>query len=317
MTDPAPTPKPVIALTGGTGFIGRRLCHHLLRRGHAVRVLARSRRKARALQRAGAEIVPGHLDDPHALSRLVTDSHHLIHCAGTVRGRTLADFLPANVRGIENLLAASRASEGPRRLLVMSSLAARQPELSDYAHSKWLGEQTAFDNAGDLAVSVFRPAAVYGPGDRELLPLLRLMRLGLALAPGDPGDRVSLIYVDDLTRAVLSWLALEPPPRQVFPLCDPATDGYSWRELAAIAGRVLDRRVRVASPPAGLLNGLARANLALARGLNYAPMLTPGKLRELRHPDWRCDYRAYARASDWRPRVPFSRGLVLTLGRRE
>ena len=303
----------LIAVTGGTGFIGRHLCRHLAALGYRVRVLARSPRKARAAAQTGVEWLIGGLDDPAALSALVKDCRAVIHCAGAVRGRRLADFLPANVGSVDNLLAALQRENPGAKLLFMSSLAASEPALSHYANSKFLGEKAALENRFGIAVSVFRPTAVYGPGDRELLPLLRLMQRGLALAPGRPEDRVSVIFVEDLVRAVAAWLEMDSAPRDTYALADAAA-GYSWRELAGIAAETLGRPVRVVPVPGYLLSGLAGANVAMAGAFRYAPMLTPGKVRELRHPDWHCESAPFTRISGWQPRISFAEGLRLTLG---
>jgi nucleoside-diphosphate-sugar epimerase len=62
------------------------------------------------------------------------------------------------------------------------------------------------------------------------------------------------------------------------------------------------------------MQAAARANLALARVFRYAPMLTPGKVRELRHPDWVCDDAALRRVTGWAPRFPLEAGMRRTLG---
>jgi nucleoside-diphosphate-sugar epimerase len=79
--------------------------------------------------------------------------------------------------------------------------------------------------------------------------------------------------------------------------------------VAAIAGKPV-RRLRI---PVGLVQAVARGNLLLSRALGYAPMLTPGKVRELSHPDWVCDDRAFRRATGWLPRFPLDAGMRQTL----
>jgi nucleoside-diphosphate-sugar epimerase len=157
--------------------------------------------------------------------------------------------------------------------------------------------------------TVFRPPAVYGPGDRELLPLLRSMEHGLVpvLAPDEA--RFSLAYVDDVARAVQCWLAHSGEAGKVYELHDGCSGGYSWGEFIAIGERLLQRRVRRLPVPASALGLIAAGNVALARLLGRAPMLTPGKVRELRYPDWVCDNRAIGNALGWRPEVDLDNGL--------
>ena len=91
------------------------------------------------------------------------------------------------------------------RLLLMSSLAARHPELSWYAASKRQAEQRVASSARP-AVTVFRPTAVYGPGDRELHPLFEMLMRGWLPTAGPQEARLSFLHVDDLVAAVMAWL---------------------------------------------------------------------------------------------------------------
>ncbi len=129
----------VIALTGATGFIGSALVRRLIQEGWRVRALHRSLSPPVHLTGLSPEWVRGTLEDRDCLEGLVGDADVVIHCAGVLRGITEADFYPANVEAVLRLafIAASR-SPAPRFLL-MSSLAAREPELSPYAASKRMG----------------------------------------------------------------------------------------------------------------------------------------------------------------------------------
>ena len=302
-----------IAVTGATGFIGLRLCLHLRRQGFPVRALTRSPSRATPLQAAGIETVTGDLATPAALARLVEGARAVIHCAGAVRGRTRKDFDGANVTGLARLLEALTAEPIPR-LLALSSLAARAPHLSHYAASKQAGERLLLEHGGKISWTLLRPPAVYGPGDRELLPLFRIMRRGLGPVPGQLSDRVALLYVDDLTAAITAWLRAPSAPRGIFSLCDPREQGYTWTDILSTAATVFGRPVRPLRIPAMALRGVAALNWAGATVIGYTPMLTPGKVRELRHTDWVCGWRELGGAIDWQPRVALAEGLALTLG---
>jgi nucleoside-diphosphate-sugar epimerase len=263
------------------------------------------------LAASGVTLVPGDLDDGDALRTLLDSCDVVIHLAGAVRGNSQQSFDHTNVRGTQNLLealATAPCKELPG-LLLISSLAAREPGLSWYARSKYQAEQCLHDGPADLDWAIIRPPAVYGPGDKEMLPVFLWMARGIAPVPGDPAARVSLIHVEDLATAIIACLGLPHLQHRTFTLDDGAPGGYDWEEMAAIAGGVWQRKVRLVRLPGQLLDVLARANLALSRALNYAPMLTPAKLRELRHPNWVVDNDEITAATDWRPRVRLSKGL--------
>jgi len=313
----AGTAHPVVALTGATGFIGAVLRERLLAAGYRVRALYRPR-PGRVLQ--GAERltwVAGDLDDHAALAALLEGAEAVVHGAGSVRGARRADFDRVNETGVLNLVRAAEREAGCRRFLLLSSLAAREPQLSDYARSKRLGEQALATNARRLAWAVLRPPAVYGPGDREMLPLFRSMARGLAPVPGKGDGRFSLLHVADLASAVVAWLDGHGESGRTYELDDGHERGYDWDTLLAIASRVLRNHapIRRLSIPLPCLRLAAGINLAAARIFGYAPMLTPGKVREITHADWVGDGSALTKATGWRPLIGFERGLADTLGK--
>jgi nucleoside-diphosphate-sugar epimerase len=269
----------------------------------------RNAKLAADLAASGVTLVPGDLDDRDALRDLLDDCDAVVHLAGAVRGNSQQSFDRTNVRGTQNLLEALAAREAPPGLILISSLAAREPELSWYARSKFLAEQCLHDGPADLDWAIIRPPAVYGPGDKEMLPVFLWMARGIAPVPGDPAARVSVIHVDDLTRAIVACLGLPRLQHRTFTLDDGTPGGYDWNEMAAIAGGVWQRKVRLIRLPRRLLDVLARANLALSRLFAYAPMLTPAKLRELRHPNWVTNNDDITAATGWQPGVQLLKGL--------
>lgn len=304
-----------VALTGATGFIGRVLLAQLQAAGYSVRALARPRPGRRLTPQSQLEWIAGDLNDRAALAELVSTADTVLHLAGAVRGAARADFDRVNEAGVQHLVQAARAAPRCRRFLLLSSLAARAPELSDYAGSKRRGEAALAADAGRLAWSALRPPAVYGPGDREMLGLFRSMARGWAPVPGDGRGRFSLIYVDDLAAAIVAWLERTTPAGQIYEVDDGRAGGYDWSTALAIASRVLrgGRPVRALHIPVALLRTAGTLNQAAARLRGSAPMLTPGKVRELTHDNWVCDSSAFQQATGWRPAYPFDRGLACTL----
>lgn len=280
-----------------------------------MRALARDAAAARRLLAPGVEIVPGDLAAPEALRALVRDADAVLHLAGAVRGATRADFDAANVDGSAALLAAMDAAAPRARLLFFSSLAAREPALSHYAGSKRRAEQLLLARAAARPVTILRPPAVYGPGDREMLPVFRFMaRTGRAPCAGRAADRLSLIFIDDLARAAQAWLGAPVAPAATWSLHDGRAGGYDWTALCTIVGAACGREIRTWEIPQVPLDLIARGNRALGKLLGRAPMLTPEKLRELRHPDWVCDNTAIIAALGWTPRTELAEGLRLTPG---
>ena len=273
-----------------------------------VRALVRNRAKASSLATQGIALIEGDLESASALNQLVCDCDFVIHGAGAVRGNSQGAFDRVNVLGTLALLNAIGAQPRPPKILLLSSLTAREPQLSWYAHSKYEGERL-LGQAANLEWIILRPPAVYGPGDQEMLPIFQWMRRGIALVPGSPDARLSLIHVSDLVDAIVVCLRSEEAIHQVLALCDGKDNGYSWRELANIAAQHWSRKVRLWRIPAWLLNGVAAVNSNAAKITGKAPMLTPPKLRELRHEDWVVDNGPITTITGWAPKLELREGL--------
>ncbi len=280
----------------------------MLEQGYQVRALVRNPAKAAYLATLGVTLIEGDLANASALEQLVTNSAAVIHGAGAVRGNSQADFDRVNVAGVAALLGTISAQSRPPLLVLLSSIVAREPQLSWYAHSKWEGEQLLGQFA-HLDRVILRPPAVYGPGDKEMLPLFQWMQRGIAVVPGSPEARTSLIHVSDLVSAIIACLQSEAANRQTLTLCDGKQHGYSWREIAGIAADHWSRRVRLWCVPSWLLNSVAALNSRIAGITDTAPMLTPPKLRELRHPDWVVDNNTITALTGWTPVVKLREGL--------
>jgi nucleoside-diphosphate-sugar epimerase len=303
-----------IALTGATGFIGRTLALRLLSSGWQIRGLVRPSSQGSSQVEIAIQWIEGDLGDPDSLRRLVSGVDAILHCAGAVRGASQAHFNRVNVDGVARLVQAAREQHQLPRFLLMSSLAAREPHLSPYAASKRQGEETLAAGAGEMAWTTFRPPAVYGPGDKELLPLFRWIGRGIAPVLGRADARFSLLYVEDLAEAALRWLDYGRATRQCFELHDGRPGGYTWGEVIEIVARFYGKTPFSLRVPESMLQLLARLNLTTAPLLGYAPMLTPGKVRELRHHNWVCDNDALSREIGWLPRISLDEGLRRTLG---
>ena len=303
----------VVALTGATGFIGSAIARKLVNDGWRVRALIRAPLRRTPLEGNSIQWVHGTLETIEQLETLVGDADAVVHCAAVLRGITEADFYPANVQAVSRLAQIAAIKNPAPRFLLISSLAAREPNLSAYAASKRMGEIVLSETAGASRWTVLRPPAVYGPGDRALLPLFRLMQHGIALLLGRTDARFSLIYVEDLAEAVMKWLVSDSGASRVFELDDGHPSGYSWSEVVGMFERLRGKpvfRFQVSELP---MNVVARLNQIAASLIGYAPMFTPGKVRELRHPDWVCDNSAFCQAANWKPTMRLEEGLRTTL----
>jgi 2-alkyl-3-oxoalkanoate reductase len=299
--------RPVVALTGATGFIGRRLVPLLAADGWRVRLLLRRDPVVPEWRGVDPQIVAGDLGDPQALRQLVADATAVVHVAGMIKATRRRHYYAVNHVGSVALADAVLAAAPAARFLHVSTIAAREPQLSDYAGSKRAGEQAVLERLGARA-TILRPPAVYGPGDRESLVFFQLASRRFVPLAGTAQARAAMIHVDDLTTLLLAQLR-EAPRGAVLTAADARPGGYSWREVFHLAARAVgNTRARLFHAPGALLHGIALGG-DLGRLFGTPNMLTHQKLRELRHADWSVNLAEWARPDGWQPRYPLSDGF--------
>jgi len=291
-----------IAITGGTGFVGQAVLDEAARRGLSVRALAR---RVQA-PRAGVEWIAGDLADRAALARLVEGAHAVVHIAGVINAPDAAGFHAGNVAGTEALVEAAQATGTPRFICV-SSLAAREPGLSDYGASKRRAEQVVEGSALDW--TIVRPPAIYGPRDHEFLELFRAARWGLVPVP-PRGGRASMLHVDDLARLLLDLVPGGAAGRgSVFEPDDGRAGGWVHGELGQAIGAALGRKVWTPHVPRGVLAAAARVD-RLVRG--SGAKLTPDRASYMAHPDWVSNPARKVPPELWQPVIETRAGLAET-----
>ncbi len=291
----------MLALTGTTGFVGGHLLDAALAAGHEVRALVRRPQPPRS----DVVWVEGALGRPAALDALCVGADAVIHVAGAINVSTRAAFFAANADGTAALLAAAGRA-GVRRFVQVSSLAAREPGLSDYGASKAAAD--AHVSAAALSTAIVRPPAVYGPGDRETLALFRLAARGLVPSVGT--GRFSIIHVHDLANALLALAGADATG--TFEVEDGTAGGFTQASFARAIGAALGRSVRVIALPAALLPIGAALDTLAARLTGAAPRLSRDRARYFAHPDWTANADRLVETGLWRPFIAATRGLAET-----
>jgi uncharacterized protein YbjT (DUF2867 family) len=289
----------VLAVSGGTGFVGEHLLRAALAAGHQVRALTRTPRA----NEAGIGWIQGALDRPDSLARLVEGADAVIHIAGLISGSRAA-FEAVNARGTAALIEAAREAD-VRRLVHISSLAAREPDLSDYGWSKAEAERIVA--ASDLDWTIIRPPAVFGPGDRETLELFRMAKRGFVALP--PKGRFSVIHVEDLCGLMLSVVDARETIGATYEPDDGREDGWGNRHFARTLGRLYGKRVATIALPKLVLKGAAGIDRLVRRD---RAKLTADRVSYFCHPDWVVRPERRPPPAVWAPQVRTPTALKAT-----
>lgn len=203
----------MVAILGGSGFIGRALCAALARQAHGtarnIRVITRSREKAKALwSLPGVEIFQADIRQEAELSEALEDVGAVVNLVGVLQSRNGRPWGPefdeSHVR-LPSRLARCMQRQGVKRLIHISALGASDQAPSMYLRSKAAGE-AALRGTLNLDLTILRPSVVFGPGDQFLNLFARMQRYLPVVPLATAHAKFQPIFVGDLVTAILACL---------------------------------------------------------------------------------------------------------------
>ena len=156
-----------IAITGGTGFVGRHIARLLAGEGHEVVLLARGKDRTDPVVRSLEHVrfIPASLNDPVALAEAFGGCEAIVHCAGINRERGEQTYRRVHIEGTRHVVAAAEQA-GVRKIVSISFLRARPNCGSGYHESKWEAEEIVRQSGLDY--TILKCGVIYGPGDHML-----------------------------------------------------------------------------------------------------------------------------------------------------
>jgi len=277
-----PVAKPLIAVTGGTGFVGRHVIKALVENGYRVRALARTPAKLDDLSHDNLKVLKGPLGSND--TALVEGADVVLHMAGLIKARNLSQIMAVNRDAAKDIARAAQTAD-VKRFVLLSSQTAGQLELSDYAASKQAGEIAVKEvYSGNLAI--IRAPAVFGPGDEATKPFFDFIAKGRLPVAGGPNWRkrqMAMVFVTDLAKDMASRAVTGDYDGQTVTPC--SVPALTWEKFAADAGQALGISVKATPIPLPIIKTIAAATSVTSRlfGMGH---LTLGKLREFLYEDW-------------------------------
>lgn len=315
-------------VTGATGFVGRHLIAHLRQQDWQVRALARNPDKFDALfgGEPSVERIAGDLTDKDALRRGLADCDLLFHVAGVTKAAFTDEYYRINHQGTAFLYEQVRELQPALAKIVhVSTLAAVGPAassrppaefpeprpISHYGRSKLLGEEEARRLMADYPLTIIRPPAVFGPADTDVLMFFKMVSRGILPLIGGDDKLVSLIYVEDLAMALLA-AALSPATtgRTYFVCYD---EPFRWKELGALAARILTRQVRCIAFPHLLTRTVGILSEFIHRIAGRATKLNQDTTREMTQSYWICSNERAREDFNFRPHFPIEEAFAKTI----
>lgn len=227
----------MILVTGGTGYIGRRIVARLAEAGETVRVAARG--VAPPHLPAAVQFVQADVASGQGLAEAVQGADTVIHLVAIIRERGEQRFDRVNRLGTENVVKAAVAA-GVKRFIHQSALGAAPDPAFPYLASKWLGEQAVINSGLDY--TIFRPSVVFGEGDKFITTLANLVRASLAVVPivGAGRTRFQPIWVEDLVTCFMAVLKDGAYSRRILEVGGP--EHLTYQEIVDTVKRELGAR---------------------------------------------------------------------------
>jgi nucleoside-diphosphate-sugar epimerase len=308
-------------VTGATGFIGSHLAEMLIKKGYEVTCLARRTSSLRWIEGLEVKIIYGDCTEMEALKGMIKGFDYIYHLAGVTKAIRGELYFRENSVGTENIVkAASEENPSLKKFIYLSSLSAfgpspdgRLPEedeiphpVSDYGRSKLSGEEAVLRHKYSFPVVIIRPAAVYGPRDRDIYFFFKLIKKGIIPLWG--GERfLSLLYVDDLIEGIIS--AGEKGEGVYF-----LSDGEIY-SVESVVDRIADTlgvkaiKIRIPEP---LLFTVASLSEGFYRITGRPPLINRDKMTEAIQRYWICGISRAIRDLGFKPKVFLDDGIRRT-----
>ncbi|MBI2070806.1 MAG: NAD-dependent epimerase/dehydratase family protein [Elusimicrobia bacterium] len=284
-------------VTGANGFVGSVLCRFLVGQGFNVRALIRRSSNRSLLDGLSLDWAYGDVTDAVSVKTAAEGCDYVFHLAGVILPSKEEEFRRVNVGGTQNVIQA--AGPSVKRVVLVSSLAAAGPSvngsfvdetmaprpISVYGQSKLEAEALALESK--VPVTVIRPPVVFGPGDQATLPIFLWASKGWAFRLAGQPMLASVVYVEDLARAIVAAIQHDRSVGQTYFVSYPESIemGRLMEKIAHLAGH---NRVRTVAIPRLLLRCAAFAGEWGGRALGRRPMFTRDKAREFLAGSWVC-----------------------------
>ncbi len=247
----------IVAILGGTGYVGSHIAEALLAGGHEPRLLVRPGSQKKLSRQETKELVIGDISNSVAMQELMHNVDAVIYCIGTLREFTLQDitFKKLQFEGVVRA-AGIAASQGVRRFILMSANGVEQ-SLTRYQRTKLAAE--AHLQGLDIDWTIFRPSVIFGDpqGHLEFASMLKQQIIDSPLPlplfyqgilPRNPGGfYFSPVHVQDVAAAFVGALERPETIRQSYTLGGP--NDLSWKQILNILCVVSSKRKWVLPMP--------------------------------------------------------------------
>jgi nucleoside-diphosphate-sugar epimerase len=305
-------------VTGATGFIGSHLCEELVKRGYSVTCLVREISSLKWIDSLDLKFIKGDCTDKESILNAMHDFDYIFHLAGLTKSCSDDAFFFINAKGTENLITAvAERNLRLKRFVYLSSLAAVGPSkngtpvdehiqpspVSNYGRSKLEGEKAILKYKDTIPITILRPAAVYGPRDRDFLVLFKMIKKGIS--PHCGKAYYSFLYVDDLVQGIILCAENKEAEGKAFFLAENAF--YSNEEVVKVISSVLNAKALRFRVPKFVIPFCSFIGEKTNTGI-----INKDKMKEFIHSHWTCNAQKAQDEIGFFPKVVINKGMKWT-----
>ncbi|MDR1522890.1 MAG: NAD-dependent epimerase/dehydratase family protein [Endomicrobium sp.] len=291
-----------VLVTGSNGFVGSHIVEALIEAKYKVSCLVRETSNLKWIKHLPLEYLYGNLNNKNFLDVLVKDFDVIVHCAGIVRAFSKEEYFRVNVENtkilcraiLENkptlkkfIFISSQAAQGPSDLNSLRTVTDKESPVSDYGRSKLAAEIEIKHILSDkIPYTIFRPAAVYGPRDKDIFIFFNLVNKHLR--PTTIKKRfLQLVYVKDVANGIVKSIENGKSDNNIYYLAN--STKYTWDDI----GKIISNSVGVKTIPIIIPDFVFDVVGFIAKLLSYITgkplVLNEQKIAEMLCDNWSCD----------------------------
>lgn len=297
--------KKNILITGASGFIGNFLVDEAIKRNFRVYVAVRKSTNTETLQKKQIHINIINFEDINDINDKILrlpKFDYIIHNAGITKASKKSEFLNINFHNTKNFIVSLKEmNKIPDKFIYISSLAAFGPTengnniktennpkpISEYGKSKLAAEKYIIDKS-NIPYLIYRPTAVYGPGDSAFLKTIKLINCGWDIKIGKHSQILTFIYVKDLSKLIFNSLESQIINKSYF-----ISDGNSYnnKDFSNTISKYSNKKIKRLFLPVWFAKSIAFISESFAFFSGKTSFLRVDKISELAAQNWTCNTR--------------------------
>ena len=316
--------KKRVLITGASGFLGNQLIEAAL--DHQLDPVAaiRASSKTDHLKQFPVTFVTVNLEQTDELAALLKSEQidYLIHAAGATKAKN-QDAYDYNNEVIARKVGLAAEKAGIKKMVLVSSLAAAGPihmhqglidetvqpkPVTAYGRSKLKGEQAL--SSLDIPLAIIRPTAIYGPREKDIFLIVKMIQRGWDLYIGKFNQQLSFVHGRDVAEAIL-LAALQEDATGIYHISDGTA--YNRYALADLLQDLLGKKASRWHLPLPLVRSLAWGSDQINALLKTSSIFNSEKLAELTAENWACDISKARTELNFNPRYSLKEGWENTL----